>query len=434
MSQQLYERGLELCRTGNYPAAVEVFSEAISATPYWAELYYRRGLAYYDSGNPYDAVSDYGKAMELDNARAEYPYARAIVRLSLKNIPGAMADVDLSIALQRDYAPAYQLKGILFRKGGQNQQAIAALKQAADLYLSKQDAEGCRRCLEQIKEIAVPNRQPNSPPPPLITPPPIAERYHGKIVTLNEYYSKAIARAEAGDGWQAIKDLSWALKADPDDRDALCCRGSIYSKLDRIPEALKDLSRAIELDDRCVLAYRNRGKIRVQLGDYGGAIADFNFALKIDGKDATVYFARGDSYAALGDYDRAMSDYSEGITLDVDDPTGYLKRAEIHCRKEEIKEAIFDYQQAANTYMTRQDWPNYQKIAANLKDLQHKAPPDKTPSPPVNARRQLLLKLVGGQWAIAETLIDRLRDSYPGMSEDWYIETVICQLERDKEQ
>jgi tetratricopeptide (TPR) repeat protein len=426
MSQQLYERGLELCRTGKYPEAVAVFSEAISAAPYWAELYYRRGLAYYDSGNPYDAVSDYGKAMELDSGRTEYPYARAIVRLSLKNIPGAMADVDRSIALQRDYAPAYQLKGILCRKGGQHQQAIAALKQAADLYLSKQDTEGCRRCLEQIKEIPSPDHQPNSPPLPIITPPP--------IVTLNEYYSKAIAKAEAGDGWQAIKELSWALKADPDDRDALCCRGAIYSKLDRIPEALKDLSRAIELDNRCVIAYRNRGKIRVKLGDYGGAIADFNFALKIDSKDATLYFARGDSYAALGDYDRAMSDYSEGITLDVDDPTGYLKRAAIHCRKEEIKEAIFDYQQAANTYMTKQDWPNYQKIAAKLKDLQHKAPPDKTPSPPVNTRRQLLLKLVGGQWAIAETLIDRLRNSYPGMSEDWYIETVICQLERDIEQ
>jgi hypothetical protein len=46
--------------------------------------------------------------------------------------------------------------------------------------------------------------------------------------------------------------------------------------------------------------------------------------------------------------------------------------------------------------------------------------------------RQKLLRLVGGYWEIAERLIEDTKYRYPGMSEDWYIEKVIQDLERDK--
>jgi hypothetical protein len=44
--------------------------------------------------------------------------------------------------------------------------------------------------------------------------------------------------------------------------------------------------------------------------------------------------------------------------------------------------------------------------------------------------RQRLLILVGGQWPIAERLIQQMRDRYPGYEEDWYIERVVADLER----
>jgi hypothetical protein len=38
--------------------------------------------------------------------------------------------------------------------------------------------------------------------------------------------------------------------------------------------------------------------------------------------------------------------------------------------------------------------------------------------------------LVSGQWAIAQSLIDRVKEEYPGYDEDWYLEQVISNLEQ----
>ncbi len=46
--------------------------------------------------------------------------------------------------------------------------------------------------------------------------------------------------------------------------------------------------------------------------------------------------------------------------------------------------------------------------------------------------RQRLLRLVGGYWEIAQRLIDQAKRYYPGMSEEWYMEKVIDDLERDR--
>jgi hypothetical protein len=39
---------------------------------------------------------------------------------------------------------------------------------------------------------------------------------------------------------------------------------------------------------------------------------------------------------------------------------------------------------------------------------------------------------VGGQWEIAKGLIQQQEYHYPGMSDDWYLQRVIDQLERDR--
>ncbi|HEY9703028.1 MAG TPA: hypothetical protein V6C58_11305, partial [Allocoleopsis sp.] len=50
-----------------------------------------------------------------------------------------------------------------------------------------------------------------------------------------------------------------------------------------------------------------------------------------------------------------------------------------------------------------------------------------------NPLKQRLLILVGGQWPIAERLIAVAKYHYPNMSEDWYLEKVIYDIERDKQ-
>jgi hypothetical protein len=42
------------------------------------------------------------------------------------------------------------------------------------------------------------------------------------------------------------------------------------------------------------------------------------------------------------------------------------------------------------------------------------------------------LRLVGGYWEIAQRLIDQAKYDYPGMSEEWYLQKVIGDWERDR--
>ena len=96
---------------------------------------------------------------------------------------------------------------------------------------------------------------------------------------------------------------------------------------------------------------------------------------------------------------------------------------------EEIPQAIIDLQNAASIYCEKEDWDNYQLVLESLKKIHSPAP--ETQQNDYEKLRYRLLRLVGGQWEIAQRLIEQAKFYYPGMSEEWYIETVIHDLERD---
>ncbi|MHC5830244.1 MAG: tetratricopeptide repeat protein, partial [Nostoc sp.] len=113
----------------------------------------------------------------------------ALARVALKNLPGALEDVDRAIRLNLNYAAAYNLRGIVRRKQGYIQDAIANFKKAAQLYLEQQDKENCRLCLEQIKQL-----QPKELP--------VVQQSHSTnapILSTKEYFTQLLEKAEKGD-------------------------------------------------------------------------------------------------------------------------------------------------------------------------------------------------------------------------------------------
>jgi tetratricopeptide (TPR) repeat protein len=225
------------------------------------------------------------------------------------------------------------------------------------------------------------------------------------------------------------------VQTSPNDAWVYACRGALYFKRGDRTAALTDFNRSIQLDPNSHVAYRGRGKLRTQMGDYRGAMLDFDRALAIDPQDLFIYLARGNVRVSLYDYTAAIVDFTQAIAIDPQEPSGYLQRAQTYTKLEELGRAIDDYQMAANIYLERQELPKYQDTLKNLQQLQRAAPKS---SPPPNrgqssqheALRQRLYILVSGQWAIAQRLIDRLKEEYPGQPEDWYLERVIYNLEQ----
>ena len=426
MTREYYQQGIEKAKTGDKRGAIADFDLALISTPEWGEVYYRRGLAYFDLGEILTAVSDYTQALTIDPQHRDCYYARALARLTLKNFPGALEDIDRAIQFGRDYAPAYQLKGMVCKKLIQYSAAIAAYKMAANLYIIQQDPLSSRQCLDLAQSL-----QPKPIDPPiaaLVTSAP-------PLITSEQFYTQLLEQGERGDFQGAIDNANWAVRTSPNDVRAFSCRGTLYLKQGNLAAALADFSQAIQLDPTSHIVYRSRGKLRDRMGDYRGAILDFDKALAIDPQDLFIYLARGHVQVSLNDYPAAIADFTKAISIDPQEPLAYLPRAQTYTKLEELQLAIDDYQYAANIYLERQDLAKYQATLTQLQQIQRSTPRSAPPTPnraqsqnPV--LRQRLYVLVSGQWAIAQRLIDRVKEEYPGYDEDWYLEQVISNLEQ----
>ncbi|MFQ4140862.1 tetratricopeptide repeat protein [Chlorogloeopsis sp. ULAP02] len=421
MNDDFYNRGLEKARQKDWAGAIEEFNSAIQLNPYFAEAHLQRGLAYYDLGDILQAVSDYTEALKLNPKSIEACYCRALARVGLKNFPGALTDINQAIFLNSNYASAYNLRAIIHRKQGYIQDAIANFKKAAELYLQQKDKENCRLCLEKIKEL-----QPKEKP---ILVRQVSSQA-SSIQSPQAYLTQLLEKAEKGDIRQALEDLNWALQVDPQDAQAYCCRGVVRCKQENYREAIADFNQALLLNFQDPIVYRNRGRARFHLGDHQGAIADFNRALQIEPQDALLYIARGNTYRAMGHYLAAIQDYTQVLQINPDDAQAYYNRGIAYAHLEEMQDAIADYQRAASIFCEKEDWGNYQQVLDSLKKIQ--SPSSELKHARHNILRQRLLRLVGGYWEIAQRLIEQAKRYYPGMSEEWYMEKVIDELESDR--
>jgi tetratricopeptide (TPR) repeat protein len=250
------------------------------------------------------------------------------------------------------------------------------------------------------------------------------------MITTNQYFQQLLAKAEQGETSAAMADLNWVLKADPNDAQAYCCRGVVQCKLGNYQEAIADFNHALQLNFQDGIVYRNRGKARSQIGDYQGALSDLNQALQKQPEDPLVYVARGNIYRSMSDYLKAIQDYSQALQLNPNYAPAYYNRGLVYTLLEEIQNAVSDYQKAVSIYCEQEDWENYQQVLNSLQKIQTSNPEIKNQK--YQILRQRLLRLVGGQQEIAERLIQQQEYNYPGMSDDWYLQKVIDQLERDR--
>jgi tetratricopeptide (TPR) repeat protein len=430
-----YQQGLAKAQAQDYQGAIEDFELALIANPEAAAVYYRRGLVYFDMGDHLNAVSDYTRSIDLQPQQRDAYYGRSLVRLILKNLSGALADINQAILFARDYAPAYQLKGNICQKLAQRQESIEAYKLAASLYLRQQDLANSRLCIEKAQAW-------NPPVNNLTINNPVGNT---TIVSPNPapIYSAAITKAETGDLEGALRAADGAVRSHPQDAQAYCCRGVIQMMRYNNDAALLDFNTALRIDPQVHTAYRHRGRMRQQLGDFQGALADFTQALQINPQDAQIYIFQAQLQASLGNYTQMIAELNQAIAINPQDATAYVERAQAHAKIEELTAAKADYQTAANMYLDQHNLGSYQETIKKLQSLQtnqsvRPPTPDDTStnptSPPLSKGdrdlRQRLLVLVGGQWPMAERLINRYKEEYPGYDEDWYLEQVIAYIEQ----
>jgi len=144
--------------------------------------------------------------------------------------------------------------------------------------------------------------------------------------------------------------------------------GKRLSDREKYDKAIKELTEALRLDPNLSEAYAYRARSYNAKQDYDRGISDANMAIQLNPKMAMAYFTRGYTYICMNDYDRAIADYTESIRLAPQFKNAYYNRGWIyHNKKNDYDRAMADYTEAAKFD------PNDESLKKNLETVRQKA-------------------------------------------------------------
>ena len=112
--------------------------------------------------------------------------------------------------------------------------------------------------------------------------------------------------------YEAISELTQALKIEPKYAEAYINRGLAYYRLAHYQEAIADFTRTISLKQYTADAYARRGDVYLALNDIPNAITDYSASLKRS-KNAGILSKRGRCFLDTGNYDNAIRDFSDVV-------------------------------------------------------------------------------------------------------------------------
>ncbi len=396
---------------------------------------YFRGLIRTHNDDWHGAITDYTTALQIQEATytQKIQFGLGMAYVAIGEYHSALTTVASLVQSEPDHAAAQQLLGLIYKKLWQQNphnigylnSAIQAYQKAASVFLHQQDELNCRRCIAAYQEL-----QQSLPP----TPAGLLDSAAQKIKT--------------SDWLGALIDLNFVVQLAEDNpplkAKGMALRGMVHSKLRNLTSAMADLNQALVISPDDVEVRLTRGMIRLEMADTQGAIEDFTALLREESGLPQAYISRGLAYQKQKEYRQAIEDFSRGLSLE-QQPQWYCDRGQARYDFGDIRGAVDDYQQAANLWFnqtptTSNHMAAYQKAIDQIKrwqiDLanqqrQAARQREQATASLVNNLNQMpsLLRLVGGNMAIAQRLLEIAKQEHPQMPEAWYWQKVIFDIE-----
>ena len=209
------------------------------------------------------------ESIEKDPGQLEARLELAQYYGGLTNYDKAFEYVNDALRINQNYARAYFIKGLIYRKGGIDSLAISSLQTAVEL-----DGE-----------------------------------------TLEPYIFLGMIHGEKNDPI-AVDYYRSALEIDPDNEQTIYALAYFYQENENYHGALDLYNKLNELNSENAFAYYNKGYIYLKyLGHPDSAITEFTQALKTNSGYYEAYYNRGFASEQLEDYESARLDYQAALTL-----------------------------------------------------------------------------------------------------------------------
>lgn len=322
-SQNLYERGFQKSKAGDYLGAINDFDKAIEITPNVAEFFVRRAQAKLFTGNIehlLQAYSDYSHAIKLEPQNAEALAGLGSLQIQLNpDEPDGLSNLEKAAEIDPTKSSYFNI-GIAKYKLNDFEGMHNAMKR----FITEQNPTGeflgeafyfdglallnLNRFSEAIESFsnAIKNRA--------------STNY------LWAFFNRAISYCAIGELQNAIMDLTSVLKIKPDNVDALKKRGEVYCHLGRYQESIADLYSALKLTPDGVPILEELGKTLVFAQQYQRGLEVFNKLISLQPNHSHHYQNRGTCYLALQSYNDAIDDYNRSIKLNSENAYAYYYR------------------------------------------------------------------------------------------------------------
>ncbi|MBW4497732.1 MAG: serine protease [Oscillatoria princeps RMCB-10] len=322
-----------------------------------ATAHFSQGFALEQQGDLKGALAEYSQAIAMNPNYADAYNNRGVVRYDSGDKPAALADYNEAIRINPNLASAYYNRGLVRYDSGDKPAALADYNQAIRINPNYADAYNNRGVVRYDSGDK-----------------PAALADYNQAIRINPNYADAynnrgVVRYDSGDKPAALADYNEAIRINPNLASAYYNRGLVrYDSGDK-PAALADYNQAIRINPNYADAYNNRGLVHYDSGDKPAALADYNQAIRINPNYAIAYVGRGNVRYNSGDKPAALADYNEAIRINPNYADAYVGRGVVRRDTGDKQRAREDFQKAADLYKQqgKQEW--YQNSLNRLKEL-----------------------------------------------------------------
>jgi tetratricopeptide (TPR) repeat protein len=359
--EKLLETAEKQVKDRNYNAALQTYSQAITAAPKRADAYLRRAGLLADAKLLAQAIADMTSAINLQPESPKHHNTRGYYLLLSQQYERAEADFNDAIGLDLNYPQPYNNRGLVSVSQGKYEEAIKDFDNALRINPKYTDALNNRGFamfqLDRLEEAVAAFTQALEVQPDYVNSISNRGRAFLKLNRPQEavadftralelqpdqqqiYVLRSEAYRAAGQEPLAAKDLEmidWLttltelnqrIARNPRDGEAWATRGRHLLQQERFEEAEKSLKNALALNPRDTQALLGRAFLAMHESDYAQVITDCTEALSQD-DSYEVHALRGNAYFEQGDYDKAISDYEAARCFDERIVAAYRKRGE----------------------------------------------------------------------------------------------------------
>jgi tetratricopeptide (TPR) repeat protein len=302
-------------RAGLDDVAAVAFYDATQLAPKDARWLYLRGVVAQAQKHNTDARADFQAALALDQVYLPIRYRLADTLIALGDLDGAHQTLAAALPAHQDQAVLHAMLGRLEirqkRYGDAIEQLHAALKlepQADALYKDLAAAYTGQGDAEQAKQA----QAKVGPTPPNLADPLVAGIFQPSGPALHGTpLEKAQQLLAVRDFVRARDQTVAALKADPNDVEALALQARLDALLSNRAFAQDEAARALKLKPDSASANLSQGMVYEFAGDDAKALPYYQRAVRADADSPDAHLLLGNALMRRGQYAQAADEYRQ---------------------------------------------------------------------------------------------------------------------------